>query len=364
MRPPLHITKLRSHIVSVPLPRPVITPIHTIPAVDNVLIELETDEGIVGLSYLWCFGLHKARALQSLVHDLAALIEGMDPFTRERINAHMWRETNFLGRTGASMFAISAIDTALWDIAGKALDAPVWKLLGGEDRPIPAYAGGLFLSDPIDSIVKEAVGYSAAGFRAIKMRCGSEDWRDDIARVEAVRSVIGPDITLMVDVVQGWTVERAIRLGKALEPYGLYYIEDPIAFDDIEGMAQIAAALDTPIAAGENDYGRFGFRRLIEHKAIDIPMIDLQRVGGISEWMKVAALAGAWQLRVVPHVFYEICVHLLAATPSAPFLEYVPWWEVLFKGLPKLENGAFRPTSAPGLGLSFDYDAVEGLITS
>ncbi|MGF7161006.1 L-alanine-DL-glutamate epimerase-like enolase superfamily enzyme [Rhodoligotrophos appendicifer] len=358
----MRIAQVHTRIVSVPLPRPVITPIHNITAVDNVLVELETDEGVTGIAYLWCFGLHKARALEALVHDLARLVKGMDPFARERINAHLWRETNFMGRAGAAMFAISAIDTALWDIAGKALGVPVWRLLGGEDRPVPAYAGGLFLSDPIDVIVKEAEDYKAAGFGAIKMRCGGKDWRDDIARVEAVRAAVGPDLTLMVDVVQGWTVERAIKLGRALEPYDLYYIEDPIAFDDIEGMAQIAAALDTPIAAGENDYGRIGFRRLIEHKAIDIPMIDLQRVGGISEWMKVAALAGAWQLRVVPHVFYEMSLHVMAATPSAPFLEYVSWWEVLFKGLPTLEGGAFRPTAAPGLGLSFDNDAIEPLV--
>ena len=271
----------------------------------------------------------------------------------------MEREAILLGRAGAVTIAMSAIDTALWDIAGKALGRPVWQLLGGEARSIPVYASGLFLSDSIDMIVAEAKAYVASGFRAIKMRCGAADWREDIARVEAVRDAVGADFTLLVDVVQGWTVERALKVGRELDRFNLTYIEDPIAFDDLDGMAQIAAALDTPIAAGENDYGLRGFRRLFERGAVDIPMLDLQRVGGISTWMQVAAMASAWGKPVVPHVFHEISVHLLAAVPTALFLEYVPWWDVLFVETPKLVDGGMRPPEAPGLGLAFDPDAIE-----
>ncbi len=355
----MRIANVSTRIISVPLERPIRTPIHYIVNVDNVLVELHTDEGVTGIAYLWCFGVQRAKALAALVHDMASLVGGMDAIARNIVYARMEREANFLGKVGAVTIAMSAIDTALWDIAGKALNRPVWQLLGGESRSIPVYAGGLFLSDSIDMIVAEAKAYAASGFRAIKMRCGATDWREDIARVEAVRDAVGPDFKLLVDVVQGWTVDRAIQVGRALERFNLAYIEDPVAFDDLEGMAHIAAVLDTPIAAGENDYGLRGFRRLLEGNVVDIPMIDLQRVGGISAWMQVAAMASAWGKPVVPHVFPEISIHLLAATPSALFLEYVPWWEVLFVETPKLVDGGMRPLDSPGLGLAFNSDAIE-----
>ena len=355
----MRIANVSTRIISVPLERPIRTPIHYIVNVDNVLVELHTDEGVTGIAYLWCFGVQRAKALAALVHDMASLVGGMDAIARNIVYARMEREANFLGKVGAVTIAMSAIDTALWDIAGKALNRPVWQLLGGESRSIPVYAGGLFLSDSIDMIVAEAKAYAASGFRAIKMRCSATDWREDIARVEAVRDAVGPDFKLLVDVVQGWTVDRAIQVGRALERFNLAYIEDPVAFDDLDGMAHIASVLDTPIAAGENDYGLRGFRRLLEGNVVDIPMIDLQRVGGISAWMQVAAMASAWGKPVVPHVFPEISIHLLAATPSALFLEYVPWWEVLFVETPKLVDGGMRPLDSPGLGLAFNSDAIE-----
>jgi L-alanine-DL-glutamate epimerase-like enolase superfamily enzyme len=298
-----------------------------------------------------------------LVKDLFGYVNGMDAFGREAVQAALWRETNFLGRTGAAWIAASAIDTALWDIAGKALNLPVWKLLGGTDRAIKAYAGGFFLSDTIDAIVAEAHGRVREGFRAIKMRCGAASWREDIERVAAIRDAVGPDVDILVDVVQGWSVDRALKLGRELERFDLTYIEDPIAFDNIEGMAKLAAELDIPIAAGENDYGREGFRRLIEARAVDIAMIDLQRAGGISEWMKIAAMAGAWRMPVVPHVFHEISIHMLAAVPSAPYLEYMSWWEPLFSERLTLADGKFRPPLTPGLGISFDEASIDRLMT-
>jgi len=338
--------------------RPVRTPIHHIEAVDNVLVEIGTDEGLTGIAYLWCFGKERARALEALVHDLFGHVQGMDASALAAVNARLWREMNFLGRSGAVLIAASAIDTALWDIAGKRVGLPLWRLLGGSDRPIRAYAGGFFLSDPIEAIREEAAARVAEGFTAVKMRCGAASVAEDVERVATVRAVVGPDVDILVDVVQGWTVERALKVGRAISEFGITYIEDPIAFDDIEGMALLARQLDVPIAAGENDYGRSGFRRLIEARAVDIAMIDLQRAGGISEWMKIAAMVEAWAMPVVPHVFHEISVHMLAALPSAPFLEYMSWWEPLFESGPRLEAGAMRPPNAPGLGLAFNEEFI------
>jgi L-alanine-DL-glutamate epimerase-like enolase superfamily enzyme len=360
----MRIDKLRTRIVSLPITPQVRTPIHNIAAVDNVLVEITTDEGVTGIAYLWCFGGERARGLACLVRDLFGHVRGMGALEREAVQAATWRETNFLGRTGAAWIAASAIDTALWDIAGKAAGMPLWRLLGGAQRPVRAYAGGFFLSDSIDAIVAEARRRVAEGFTAIKMRCGAASWREDIDRVAAIRDAVGPDVDILVDVVQGWTVDRALKVGRAIELYDLAYIEDPIAFDDLEGMAAIAAALDVPIAAGENDYGRHGFRRLFEAKAVDIAMIDLQRAGGVSEWMKIAAMAGAMRLPVVPHVFHEISIHMLAALPAAPYLEYMSWWESLFRQKLELVEGRFTPPCGPGLGIDFDEDAIASFIVS
>ena len=360
-QPEHRIAAIETALVSLPLDRPVITPIHRIPAVDCVLVTLRTDSGLQGIAYLWCFGALRARALAALVEDMFAVVHGRDALAGETAWRAMWNEANFLGRTGAVMFALSAIDTALWDIRGKAADLPLWRLLGGERRKVPVYAGGLFLSDPIDAIVAEAKRYVAAGFGAMKMRTGAKTASEDIARVEAVRDAIGPGVTLMVDVVQGWTVEEAIKRGREISRFNLFWIEDPVLFDDLEGLAAVAAALDVPVTAGENDYGRRGFRRLVEHRAADILMPDLQRVGGISEWLKTAALADAHGLRVTPHVFPETSIHLMGAAPNAIFLEHVPWWDRLFVRPLVIESGFAEPTDAPGLGLAFDWDRLEGL---
>ena len=355
------IASIDTVIVSLPLERPVITPIHRIPAIDCVLVTLRTDSGLEGIAYLWCFGSRRAMALAALAEDLFATVRGRDALAGEMNWRAMWNEANFLGRTGAVMFAISAIDTALWDIRGKAAGLPLWRLLGGERRKVPVYAGGLFLSDPIDAIVAEAKGYVAAGFTAMKMRTGALTASEDIARVEAVRDAIGPDVTLMVDVVQGWGVQEAIRRGREISRFDLFWIEDPVLFDDLDGLAAVASALDVPVTAGENDYGRRGFRRLIEHKAADILMPDLQRIGGVSEWMKTAALADAHGLRVTPHVFPETSVHLMCAAPNAIFVEHVAWWDRLFVTPLAILNGMAEPPDTPGLGLAFDWDGLEKL---
>ncbi len=163
----------------------------------------------------------------------------------------------------------------------------------------------------------------------------------------------------MVDTVQGWTPDQAIRVGREISKFDLAWIEDPVAFDDVAGMARVAAALDTPITAGENNYALAGFRDLIGAGAIDIAMADLQRVGGISEWMRVAALAQAFSMQIVPHTFHETSMHLLAAVPNGGLMEYVPWWDVLFEAPPRPENGAFLPPNTPGIGYRFNQSTLD-----
>ena len=354
-----HITAVEAAIVSLPLPRPVITPVHHITTVDNVLVTVRTDVGIEGLAYLWCFGERRARVLKSMVEALAPYVMGADARQTSVLWDRLWRENNFFGRAGVAMLAHSALDIACWDIKARAVKQPLWQLLGGSERSIPTYAGGLFLSDPLEAIVEEAQGYVRQGFTAMKMRAGMPRLADDIARFEAVREAIGPDVKLMIDAVQAWTPDDAIRACRALAPFDITWIEDPVAFDDHAGMARVAGAVPMPLCAGENDYSRLGFARLIEQAGIRIAMPDLQRVGGITEWMRVAALADAHGLRVTPHAFHELSVQLMCAVPNGFWLEYVPWWERLFTAPPRLSEGGMRPPPGPGLGLQFDWPALD-----
>lgn len=355
----MKIASLETTIVRLPFDKPIRTPVHYIETLENVLVTLRTDEGLEGISYLWAFGLSRARVLEAMVRDLYSVVEGSDPRQRLALWDAMRRDLNFLGRGGVGYFALSALDTAMTDIAARAAGEPMWRFLGGAERELEAYAGGMFLSDQIETIVEEAQGYVKQGYRSIKMRVGAADAQEDVARVAAVREAIGPHTRLLLDVVQGWSMTDAIKRARSLEPYDIFYIEDPLLYDELDAMAALASAIDTPIAAGENNYGKEEFLRLIQSGAVDIPMIDLQRVGGISEWLRAASLCEAHALPVVPHVFHEISVHLAMAAPNVLFLEHVPWWDRLFDKPPQLQDGKLRPGSEPGLGLRFAQDAIE-----
>ena len=244
------ITAVETAIISLPLPRPVITPVHHITTVDNVLVTVRTETGIEGIAYLWCFGERRARVLVAMVQALAEHVLGADARQTSALWDRLWRENNFFGRAGVAMLAHSALDIACWDIKARAVGQPLWQLLGGAERAIPTYAGGLFLSDPLEAIVEEARGYVQQGFTAMKMRAGMPRLADDIARFDAVRQAIGPDIKLMIDAVQAWTPDDAIRACQALAEFDITWIEDPVAFDDHPGLARVAQAVPMPLCAG------------------------------------------------------------------------------------------------------------------
>src|SRR5437867_896634 len=224
------------------------------------------------------------------------------------------------------------------------------------------FGGGLTpaLRTAVDELAKAGPRLRDQGFRQMKMQCGSEPTvAASIERVRVMREAIGPDIDLMCDINQLWSVNQAIEIGRRIEPYHLFWLEDPSTHDDYPGMARIADALTTPIAAGEYHYGIVPFRHLLEARSIDIVMIDLLRVGGITQWMKVAGMAEAFNLPVVSHLVPEIHVHLVAAIPNGLTVEYMPWTLRLFEETPAIEKGQLVVPKKPGLGLAFDQAALK-----
>ena len=356
----MKITHVTTRVLRTPADNPLVV---GLPAPTDtrefVILELGTDEGLVGLG-LTFFGGALTPALKVAVDTLAHLIVGDDPTQVEAVTGKLRRAAGSSGPGGIFTLALSAIDTACWDLNGKAAGKSVSALLGGLRDRVPTYASGaLMRPHPVDYLAKAGPRLRDMGFRQIKMQCGSEPTvAVSVERVRVMREAIGPDVDLMCDINQLWSVHHAIEVGRRIEPYHLYWLEDPVAHDDYPGLARVADALPTPIAAGEYHYGIVPFRHLLEGRSIDIVMIDLLRVGGITQWMKVAGMAEAFNVPVVSHLVPELHVHLIAAIPNGLTVEYMPWTLRLFEEAPALEGGQLVVPKKPGLGLAFDQAAI------
>ncbi|MDP6709627.1 MAG: mandelate racemase/muconate lactonizing enzyme family protein, partial [Alphaproteobacteria bacterium] len=300
-----------------------------------VTLRLHTDSGIEGIGITF-YGGKMTGSLRVAVEELAAITVGEDPLRIEQVIAKLRHGTgDACGPGGIFTLALSAIDIALWDIKGKALDQPLWKLLGGHRDRVPTYASGSLRRGLTDDQVQQAAHTLVQkGFREMKTQMalpGDPTPADEIRRVRTVREAIGPDIKLMCDVNQRWRPEQAIDIGSRVEDVGLFWLEDVTAADDYQGLARVTAALKTPVAGGEYLWGIVPFRHMIEARSVDIVMVDIVRVGGVSQWMKVAGMAEAFNLPIVSHVMPEILVHVVAACPNGLTVEYMPWMLALYE---------------------------------
>jgi L-alanine-DL-glutamate epimerase-like enolase superfamily enzyme len=261
--------------------------------------------------------------------------------------------------------ALSAIDVALWDVKGKALGLPLWKLLrGGRDRIATYASGALRRGLKLEEAVTAAGRLREKGHRQAKMQLGLPGLTSPAREVEQarlIREAVGPDMDLMCDINQRWRVEQAIDIGHRVEDagVGLFWLEDVTTADDYPGLARVTAALSTPVAGGEYVWGIVPFRHMVEARSVDIVMIDLVRVGGITQWMKVAGMAEAFNLPVVSHLIPEVHVHLIGAIPNGLTVEYMPWLMRLFEEVPQPQNGELAMPTAPGLGLKFNQATID-----
>ena len=327
-----------------------------------VTLRLRTDTGIEGIGITF-YGGRMTGSLRVAVEELAALTIGEDPLRIEKIVARLRAGTgDSCGPGGIFTLALSAIDIALWDIKGKALDQPLWKLLGGHRDRVATYASGSLrrgLSD--DQAQRAAQTLVQKGFRQMKTQMalpGNPTPAEEVRRVRAVREAIGPDIDLMCDINQRWRPDQAIAIGSRVEDAGLFWLEDVTAADDYAGLARVTAALKTPVAGGEYVWGIVPFRHMIEARSVDIVMADICRAGGVTQWMKIAGMAEAFNLPIVSHVMPEILLHLVAACPNGLTVEYMPWMLALYEETPAIEDGMLVLPDKPGLGLTFDEKAI------
>ncbi len=321
-----------------------------------VVVKVATADGTEGIGVTF-FGAAMTRTLKQAVDDLGALMIGMDALATERICGKLRDACSSAGPQGVFTLALSALDTALWDLKGKCLGQPVAKLLGGHRDKVPAYASGALMRQfSLSEVETSARRLVERGWKAMKTQLalpGHTTPEIEVNRIKVLREAIGPDVQLMCDINQRWTTYQAVDIGKRVEAYNLHWLEDVTRADDYQGLATVTAALKTPVAGGEYVWGIEPFRQMLERRSVDIAMIDLVRVGGITQWMKVAGMAEAHNIPVVSHLIPEVHVHLIAAIPNGEIVEYMPWCRDLFDNPPIPVNSEMTVPSTPGLGLAF-----------
>lgn len=360
----MKIARVETRPVVVTLKKPIGTAFGQINTFGCILVFVHGDTGVVGENLVFTLNNRRTKVLRQMIDELADLLIGRDAGHIAEFWARAWKDINFLGHKGVPVVGISALDGALWDALGKSVNLPLYRLLGGAQTRVPAYhSGGLWLTSTIDELTAEAESFVAAGFKAMKMRIGAADPVSDAARVHAVRQVIGPTIKLMADANQQLNENQAIRLGRLLEESDLTWFEEPLPAWDLDGLARVSAALDTPIASGETEYTRYGFRRMLELRSADILMPDLQRAGGVSEFMRVGHMAESHDVPVSSHLFPETSIQVLGALSNAIYLEYMPWFSELYREQLEFENGDAIVPERPGWGFTFNMDYVERLKT-
>ncbi|SFS64416.1 mandelate racemase/muconate lactonizing enzyme family protein [Paenibacillus sp. BC26] len=352
------ITAVKTKLVSVPFHTPIRVSTFVITKRTAIIVEIETDEGITGMGYLPILGQGGETIKTCMDRDIADLLIGENPLYRNKIWEKLWWALNMIGRKGVVLYGISAVDIALWDLAGKRQHTSIHSMLGPYTDQVKAYGSAGFMSLSEEELVKEAEGYVSRGFKAFKMKAGFPDLKIDLKRVEAVRKSLGSDIDIMVDVNQGLDVATAIRFGRELEKLGVYWFEEPVPADDIIGHAEVAKALDIRITTGETEYSRYGFRELINRKAGDILMINL-RAGGITESVRIANLASANRLPVTPHLAWELQIQIFAAIPNGVYIEYMNWYDDLFEDVPLIKDGMVHVWDRPGHGLKFRDEILQ-----
>lgn len=354
----LKIRDIGVRAVTAPMKRPLHTSIAAVTVAPLVLLDLETDGDVVGRSYLFAVGTHNIAPIVKLVEAMAQMMKGdaVAPFDIER---KLRQRYALLGVHNMVLFAMAGIDMAAWDATAKALGQPLVRLLGATPRPIPAYnSKGLGIM-PRAAAEKEAAELVNEGFSAVKLRLGRPDAREDLEVLKAVRKIIGPNVRLMVDFNQGLTVAEALKRGRMIDAEGgVDWIEEPIRADDFAGCARLAREIATPIQIGENFMGPEQMTQAIAAGACDYVMPDAERIGGVTGWMRAAALAQGAGLEMSSHLFPEVSAHLLAATPTCHWLEYVDWADAILTEPLRIENGHAVIPDQPGNGIEWNEDAV------
>ena len=357
-RPALKVRGVRATAVEVPMKHVLGTSAAVVRAAPLMLVDVDTEEGVTGHAYLFCYLRAAAPAIAAFVAEIAALERGQ-PVEPEAAWARLAKRFTLIGVQGTVRMAMAAFDVACWDALSRAASQPLAEFLGAKSKSVHAYNScGLGLMEP-KALAKEAVELLEGGFRAIKLRLGHATVEEDLEALRAVRGAVGGGIEIMVDYNQALAEDEALRRGLALQERGVAWLEEPIRHDDYRASARLAGALEMPVQIGENFSLPHAMAEAIAQRASDLVMPDLERIGGVTGWLVAARLAQDARLPMSSHLFPEVSAHLMCATPTAHWLEYVDWADVLLEQPVKVIDGCVTPSRGPGNGLGWDRSAVE-----
>ena len=354
----LTFKSIRARAVVLKLRRPVVARIATMTEFPLILIDLFTEEGIVGRAYLEPYTVKTMRYLVPALHDFGDMLKGrrVAPFELYDLAR---KSLHFVGYQGLSMIAVSGLDMAAWDALAKAAGVPLCVLLGGSVGPVRAYnSNGLWLAAP-QALAADALALrDEGGFRALKLRLGRERMRDDIAAIDAIRAAVGDDMELMADFNQGLHLAEALQRCHAIDDMGLAWIEEPIVYDNLNGYTQLAAELKTPLQIGENFYGPRDLYAALQARACDLVMPDFMRIGGVTGWLRGAAIAGAAGIPMSTHLYPEVAAQVMRVTETAHWLEWQDWADPVLQKPYEIRDGMLHIPDVPGIGLEWNEDAV------
>lgn len=355
----LTVRNITARAIVLKLKRPVVARIATLTEWPIILIDLHTEQGITGRSYLEPYVVKSMRYLVPALHDFGDMLKGRRIAPLELFDA-VRKSLHFVGYEGLSMIAASGLDMAAWDALAKAANQPLCVLLGGTVGPVKSYnSNGLWLKSP-EAVATEAIELrDEGGFTGLKLRLGREHVADDLATLDAVRGAVGDGIHLMVDFNQGLTLAEALQRCHMIDDRGLAWIEEPIVYDNLDGYTRLAAELKTPLQIGENFYGPREMHKALQRGACDLVMPDFMRIGGVTGWMRAAAIAGAAGIPMSTHLYPEVAAHVMRVTETAHWLEWQDWADPILQQPYTMKDGHLHIPDVPGIGIEWNEDAVE-----
>ena len=329
---------------------------------ETPMVRIRTDDGLEGVGYTYTIGTGGSSVVALLRDHLAPRLIGRDPDMIEAVWRDLFFHTHATAVGAITSLALCAVDTALWDLRGRRLGMPLHRMAGGAQERIPVYdTEGGWLHLPVEQLVANALEMKARGFRGVKIKVGKPHVTEDVRRLAAVREAIGDDMELMVDANQGFTVAEAIRRARHFEALDLAWFEEPLPAEYLNGHVMLREATSLPIAVGESIYSISHFREYLQRGACTIVQTDVARIGGITPWLKCAHLAESFNVSICPHYLMELHVGLCAAVPNAPWVEHIPQLDVITRNRMRIEDGHAHPYDSPGLGIEWDWAAIERL---
>jgi L-alanine-DL-glutamate epimerase-like enolase superfamily enzyme len=358
------IKKVDVHLVSAPVTGGLADATRKVETIGFVIVRVTTNQGLEGFGVTY-HEVGGEATCELIRRNMTPKLIGRDPLETEAIWQDFFHYLRGIGRKGLMYCALSAVDIALWDLKGKIVDLPIYRLLGGNRTTVPVYASGGWTSYADDELIAEVKGMVARGFKTIKFKVGFEGGlnpRRDVERVRKVREAVGANINLLVDANNSFDAATAVQLANRIREFDITFFEEPVFADDILGLARFKRGTDIPLATGEHEYTKFGVRDLLLNEAADIIQVDGARAGGYTEMLKAAALTQAWNVKFAPHAMENIHLHLVAAVPNALFLERLLMFEDItsqvFKEAPVPVDGLMQVPDLPGLGLALNMDFI------